>query len=64
MSQDDTGSRQRARCRELGLEVTELPVLHDVDEIADARRVAAAAPATRFARTLAGLGLDAPPPGS
>lgn len=64
MSQDDTGARQRDRCRDLGLEVTELPVLHDVDEIADARRVAAAAPATRFGRTLAGLGLDTPPPGA
>ena len=35
----------------------ELPVLRDVDDIADARAVATLAPSTRFARTLAALRL-------
>lgn len=57
-SRSDTGALQRNRCRALGLEVTELAVLNDVDDIEDARAVAAAAPTTCFARSLAGLDLD------
>jgi len=52
MSAPTTGAAQRARLAALELDTVELPPLVDVDTIADARRVAAAAPATRFARTL------------
>jgi hypothetical protein len=44
---------QRARLTALGLRITELSPLRDVDTIADARAVAAAAPESRFAETLA-----------
>jgi len=49
MSTDHTGAAQLARLRDLGLRVTLLPRLRDVDEPADARAVARAAPGTRFA---------------
>jgi rSAM/selenodomain-associated transferase 1 len=52
MSVPTTAAVQRARLAALALETVDLPPLIDVDTIADARRVAAAAPATRFARTL------------
>ena len=52
MSAPTTGAVQRARLAALRLRTVELPPLLDVDTIADARRVAAAAPATRFARAL------------
>ena len=52
MSRADTGARQRARLAFLGLRTTELEPLLDVDDIDDARAVAAAAPATRFAAEL------------
>jgi glycosyltransferase A (GT-A) superfamily protein (DUF2064 family) len=52
MSATTTAAVQRARLAELHLDTVELPSLVDVDTIADARRVAAAAPATRFARAL------------
>ncbi len=52
MSSNDTCSAQRGRLRRLGLLWAELPALRDVDTIADARAVAAAAPETQFARTL------------
>ncbi|MBA3299205.1 MAG: TIGR04282 family arsenosugar biosynthesis glycosyltransferase [Thermoleophilaceae bacterium] len=52
MSTDQTYSAQRRRLRELGLLWAELPALRDVDTIADARTVAAAAPTTRFAQAL------------
>jgi rSAM/selenodomain-associated transferase 1 len=55
MSEPTTGAAQRARLAERGYEVELLPRLRDVDTIADARAVAAAAPATRFAGALAGL---------
>jgi rSAM/selenodomain-associated transferase 1 len=55
MSASDTGAQQLARIRALGLAVTELPPLKDVDTIEDARHVAAAAPATRFAGRLASV---------
>jgi rSAM/selenodomain-associated transferase 1 len=52
MSTATTAAVQRARLAALRLDTVELPPLLDVDTIADARRVAAAAPATRFAREL------------
>ena len=53
MSRADTCALQRARLRELGLRVTALPELRDVDDIADARAVARIVPSGRFARALA-----------
>jgi len=55
MSRPDTAAAQRRRLAALGLSVAELPPLRDVDTIADARAVAAAAPAGRFAAAMAGL---------
>lgn len=52
MSSSRTGRAQRARLDELGLAWVELPVLRDVDRMADARAVARLAPDSRFARTL------------
>lgn len=54
-SRDDTGRRQAERLRAAGLRTALLPVLRDVDTVADAQVVAAAAPASRFAAVLAGL---------
>jgi rSAM/selenodomain-associated transferase 1 len=50
MSRDDTGTRTLFALRSIGLRVGTLPSLSDVDTIADAARVAALAPSTRFAR--------------
>jgi rSAM/selenodomain-associated transferase 1 len=61
MSAPTTCAVQRERLRALGLRTRELPPLRDVDEIADAHAVAAAAPQTRFARTLAAIDLDRTP---
>jgi glycosyltransferase A (GT-A) superfamily protein (DUF2064 family) len=55
MSAADTGRIQRRRLRRLGLRVTDLPWLRDVDTIADARAVAAQAPESRFAAALRAL---------
>jgi uncharacterized protein len=52
MSESGTGAAQRRRLRALGLRTALLPELRDVDTIADARAVAAAAPRTRFAAAL------------
>ena len=57
MSDPATCTVQSARLHALGLRTRELPGLRDVDDIADARAVAALAPRTHFARTLAALGL-------
>ena len=57
MSTAWTGRAQHARLRRLGLHVALLPALRDVDRIADARAVAALAPAGRFARALALTGV-------
>ena len=57
MSARTTHAAQAARLQALGLETLALPSLRDVDTIADARAVAAAAPATRFTATLTALGL-------
>jgi uncharacterized protein len=53
MSSERTCAVQRRRLCELGLEVAMLHELRDVDTIADARAVAAAAPDTAFASELA-----------
>jgi uncharacterized protein len=55
MSVPWTATAQRTRLRSLGLRCAELPELRDVDTYEDARAVAAAAPATRFARRLAAI---------
>lgn len=55
MSTDRTGAAQRARLTAAGLRVRSLPPLRDVDTADDAHHVAAAAPAGRFAATLARL---------
>ncbi|MFI9586240.1 DUF2064 domain-containing protein [Streptomyces sp. NPDC052236] len=55
MSVPETGAVQRRRLDLAGLTVRELPVLRDVDTAEDARLVAAEAPLTRFASTLAAL---------
>ncbi len=52
MSEAGTGAAQRRRLHALGLRTRLLPELRDVDTIADAHAVAAAAPWTRFAAVL------------
>ncbi|GGL05437.1 glycosyltransferase A (GT-A) superfamily protein (DUF2064 family) [Curtobacterium luteum] len=52
MSRADTGAVQRARLVDAGLDVDDLVPLLDVDEIADADRVAALAPGSAFAAAL------------
>jgi glycosyltransferase A (GT-A) superfamily protein (DUF2064 family) len=53
MSRPDTGARTGNALRHAGLTVTALPELSDVDTMADALRVAAVAPAGRFAAAVA-----------
>ncbi|MBE1576350.1 DUF2064 domain-containing protein [Amycolatopsis roodepoortensis] len=53
MSRDDTGRQTVQALAAIGLHPGILPTLSDVDTIADARRVAAAAPHGRFARAVA-----------
>ena len=55
MSSDDTLAHQRERFARLGLRTYEQATLRDVDTIADAHEVAAAAPGSRFAAVLANL---------
>lgn len=55
MSTPRTSECQRRRLAALGLRVAELPVLRDVDEIADARAVARQRVNGSFARALDGL---------
>jgi rSAM/selenodomain-associated transferase 1 len=55
MSSHRTGAVQRARLAALGLRTAHLPALLDVDYIAAAHAVAAAAPASRFAAALAAI---------
>jgi rSAM/selenodomain-associated transferase 1 len=55
MSRVYTGAVQRARLAALGLRTADLPELRDVDDIAAARAVAAAAPGSRFAAALAAI---------
>ena len=65
MSTDTTGAVQLGRLTDAGLRVRMLPLLRDVDTIADLPAVAAAAPASRFAAVAraAGAGLPVPVPG-
>ncbi len=49
MSRPDTGERTLAALLGLGLRVAQLPVLSDVDTVADAAGVAALVPSSRFA---------------
>ncbi len=58
MSEHRTGAAQRARLARLGLATAMLRPLLDVDTYADALTVARQAPETRFAATLAGLGIE------
>ena len=58
MSHADTGVRQRERLAALGRAPVLLAPLRDIDEIAHARAVAAAAPGGLFAAMLRGLGLS------
>jgi len=55
MSTDTTHTQQLARLLELGLRTRRLELLRDVDNFDDAVAVAAIAPETRFARTMAQL---------
>jgi glycosyltransferase A (GT-A) superfamily protein (DUF2064 family) len=55
MSTATTGAVQRARLAAAGLRIRDLPLLRDVDTPYDAHEVAATAPASRFAATLATL---------
>ncbi len=55
MSRSDTGAIQLDRLRGAGLRVQLLDELTDVDTYADAVAVAAAAPGTEFAHTLAAI---------
>lgn len=55
MSVPETGTVQRRRLTDAGLDVRDLPELCDVDTPADADRVARAAPHTRFAALHCGL---------
>lgn len=55
MSTGDTGAHQRDRLCARGSIPHLLPELRDVDTFADARIVAAEIPASRFAKTLAGI---------
>ncbi|MGH2776180.1 MAG: TIGR04282 family arsenosugar biosynthesis glycosyltransferase [Actinomycetota bacterium] len=58
MSTTETGSVQQRRLEGLGLQVTALPPMRDVDYISDASDVAAQAAHSHFAATLRALGLD------
>ncbi|GAA1761736.1 TIGR04282 family arsenosugar biosynthesis glycosyltransferase [Agromyces humatus] len=60
MSRDDTGARQRHRLVEAGLSVGTLPVLTDIDTVAEASIVAATAPDSRFAREFRRLTVGRP----
>lgn len=58
MSTSHTGARQRDRLVSADLRIVDLPELRDVDTVDDAREVAAAAPATRFASTVRRLSVE------
>ncbi|UOX88242.1 DUF2064 domain-containing protein [Amycolatopsis sp. FBCC-B4732] len=55
MSRDDTGERTLRALGECGLRPAKAAMLSDVDTMADARAVAAACPAGRFARAVAAV---------
>jgi glycosyltransferase A (GT-A) superfamily protein (DUF2064 family) len=56
MSRPDTGALQLARLHAAGLRVLPLPELADVDTAADAERIAAELPGSRFAVRMQALG--------
>jgi glycosyltransferase A (GT-A) superfamily protein (DUF2064 family) len=56
MSRPDTGALQLARLHAAGLRVLPLPELADVDTAAEAERIAAAIPGSRFAARMQALG--------
>ena len=56
MSRPDTGALQLARLHAAGLRVMPLPELADVDTAAEAERIAAAIPGSRFAARVQALG--------
>ena len=58
MSEANTGAVQSARLAALGLRTAALPPLRDIDSMADARTVAATAPAGRLARVVAAVDLN------
>jgi rSAM/selenodomain-associated transferase 1 len=62
MSRPDTGALQLARLHQAGLRVRLLPELADVDTAAEAERIAAATPGSRFAARMQGLGRPVIPP--
>ena len=64
MSRPDTGALQLARLHAAGLRVLPLPELADVDTAAEAERIAAAIPGSRFAARAAGLGRRRPAAGA
>ncbi len=57
MSTPETGVLQRRRLRALGLTVSALPTLRDIDHVQDLAAVAGIAPDTATARLAAGLGV-------
>jgi rSAM/selenodomain-associated transferase 1 len=61
MSRPDTGSQQLLRLEQAGLRVQMLPALIDVDTAAEAERIAAAIPGSRFAACLRSIHDDAEP---
>lgn len=61
MSVPETCTAQRERLRSLGLAVSELPVLRDVDTFEDALAVAEAAPGSRFAAVVRSIVMSAAP---
>ena len=62
MSRPDTGALQLARLHAAGLRVLPLPELADVDTAAEAERIAAAIPGSRFAARMQALGRRADSP--
>ncbi|MCY0904407.1 TIGR04282 family arsenosugar biosynthesis glycosyltransferase [Arthrobacter sp. H14-L1] len=60
MSTDQTGAQQLARLTGAGLRVGQLPMLDDVDTVADAAHVAAMVPRTTFAAAVAAAFAAAP----
>ncbi len=61
MSSTRTGAAQLDQLRQLGLRVRLLPELLDVDHFADARRVAAQLPGSRFASVVAAVEAELEP---
>lgn len=62
MSRPDTGALQLARLHAAGLRVLPLPELADVDTAAEAERIAAVIPGSRFAARMQALGRRADSP--